>query len=345
MITRSGTEPVISAAAAVDIATRLKDHNIDAEAFFQSLNIDARATHDPYQMISLVRFTDLLEAAAERLDYPSLGLMLGMNQDPAKWGAYGYVLLNSPTVSAAFDNVVDYLTAWQTGTHIVCKEINDEFGIEYSILHPSVTKKDQDAEFSIGFAKNLIDRLAKQSATPTAVYFEHEPLTDITTYERVFSVMPQFSQPYNAIYYPLAVRDYNVPFADVRLYPIIKRHLSDLAVNQPDCGDLIANVEYCIKQSLHNQDCSLQTLAATLSMKPRTLQRQLSAKGTSFGESLNKVRREQATQLLKETPLSVNEISHLLGYCDASAFVKAFRKWENATPTEYREREKPRLPA
>lgn len=44
----------------------------------------------------------------------------------------------------------------------------------------------------------------------------------------------------------------------------------------------------------------------------------------------------EAKSLLRQTPMTIQEICHWLGYEDTSYFTKAFKKQENMTPLEYR---------
>jgi AraC-like DNA-binding protein len=69
---------------------------------------------------------------------------------------------------------------------------------------------------------------------------------------------------------------------------------------------------------------------------PRTLQRRLAESGTRYDQLLDRERRKQAQHYLVETGLSLSQVTGLLGYAEQSAFHRAFRRWFNTTPKEYR---------
>jgi AraC-like DNA-binding protein len=73
-----------------------------------------------------------------------------------------------------------------------------------------------------------------------------------------------------------------------------------------------------------------------MALQPRTLQRRLREGGKSFTDLLEQVRYDTATHHLEETLMSISEIAFLLGYCDTSAFIKAFKKQTGKTPSRYR---------
>ena len=194
--------PLIRAAAATDIALQLSRKSIEPEAIFKQAGISISAIKDAYQQIRLDQYTHLVELAAEASQCKDFGLTLGLQQDPTRWGAFGYLIVNSPTIGAALENLATFLKPWQSGTHIACIKRKGSIYVEYSITHPSVGHKNQDAEVSIAYIKNVVDRLCGQKIKPKTVNFEHHPLSDMTVYQDCFEIQPSFEQPVNSISYP-----------------------------------------------------------------------------------------------------------------------------------------------
>jgi len=81
---------------------------------------------------------------------------------------------------------------------------------------------------------------------------------------------------------------------------------------------------------------SLERAASTFGMSGRTLRRKLSDEGCSYQSILNDVRRQLSMELLNNQRDSVTEIAFLLGFSDASAFTKAFKKWTGMSPSQFR---------
>ncbi len=59
--------------------------------------------------------------------------------------------------------------------------------------------------------------------------------------------------------------------------------------------------------------------------------------GQNFVDYLHQIRIEQARELLATTDLRVSEVGFKVGYHDAKYFAKVFQKYQNCTPSEYRE--------
>ncbi|HHW1804916.1 TPA: helix-turn-helix domain-containing protein [Pseudomonas aeruginosa] len=80
----------------------------------------------------------------------------------------------------------------------------------------------------------------------------------------------------------------------------------------------------------------IQSVARHLRLTERTLRRRLAAEGCSYRQILDDARQARARKLLR-TELSVERISELLGYSDASSFRHAFRRWTGQSVSAFRE--------
>ena len=68
-------------------------------------------------------------------------------------------------------------------------------------------------------------------------------------------------------------------------------------------------------------------------MSRSTLYRHLADHEVTFSQLLEDERKEKALTFLKETKLSMGEISDRLGYANLSAFNRAFKRWFDTTPS------------
>lgn len=91
-----------------------------------------------------------------------------------------------------------------------------------------------------------------------------------------------------------------------------------------------------LKRALADGRPSLQYLARELLQSERTLQRRLTAEGTTFSALLNEARRQAGLHLLADKTLELKEVAYLLGYQDVNSYYRAFRQWENVSPGEWR---------
>jgi AraC-like DNA-binding protein len=83
---------------------------------------------------------------------------------------------------------------------------------------------------------------------------------------------------------------------------------------------------------------TMDWVADRLAMTPRTLRRRLAEQGTTFSAISDQVRSELAKKYLEAGGFSVADIGDLLGFSDTKNFRMFFRRWNNISPTGYRER-------
>jgi len=78
--------------------------------------------------------------------------------------------------------------------------------------------------------------------------------------------------------------------------------------------------------------------ARLLGVSERSLYRRLAAQGLTFGEVLERVRRQRAAYLLDHTGLSIEQIGDALGFAETASFSRAFKRWFGVAPLGYRKR-------
>ena len=81
-----------------------------------------------------------------------------------------------------------------------------------------------------------------------------------------------------------------------------------------------------------------EAIAVTLDTTPTTLRRRLDAEASSFQGIKDQLRSDLAIDRLCHSSLSVDDIAAELGFADASAFHRAFKRWNGLQPGEYRAR-------
>jgi len=99
---------------------------------------------------------------------------------------------------------------------------------------------------------------------------------------------------------------------------------------------LRARIEAHLLPVLHKGEISVEAVAAEMGMSRQTLYRRLKEEGVTFAALLDDLRCRMASDYLTARKVSVNETAYLVGFSEASSFVRAFRRWTGQTPAEFR---------
>jgi AraC-like DNA-binding protein len=117
---------------------------------------------------------------------------------------------------------------------------------------------------------------------------------------------------------------------------------ANLLVRYRDSGTTSERIRRLLRRHLGAEMPSLETLAVQLASTPPTLRRRLRAEGHGFQQIKDDLRRDAAIALLTQGERSLIEVARAVGFSEASAFHRAFKKWTGVSPGEYRQLQRAR---
>ena len=156
-------------------------------------------------------------------------------------------------------------------------------------------------------------------------------------YFRVYECPVSLGQKQTRLYFDPAILDYQLWQAEPELLQLHEQ-LALEKLQELARYDLVGEVRRAIGSTLESGETTLETVASHLSITPRRLRTQLSEANTSFQQILSDYRCRLAKKLLANTAESVDRSVDLTGFAEPSTFSRAFKRWTNETPVEYRKR-------
>lgn len=155
-------------------------------------------------------------------------------------------------------------------------------------------------------------------------------------YGALFGVEPVFDAGTTCLALDAAALDLPVAQDESSLRRFLRRAPADLLVRPQDAPSTAERVRRVLDRGAPEDDLGLDAVAARLLVSGPTLRRRLAQEGTSFQALKDAVRRDRAIVLLSRGDLPVEEVAARLGFSEASAFSRAFRRWTGAPPGTYR---------
>jgi AraC-like DNA-binding protein len=183
------------------------------------------------------------------------------------------------------------------------------------------------SEFSAALVLRVLRARFDHSLRPTDVHLGFDNPAGLEIYRRYFRCPVVTGTPMTRLMLDraaLARVGMREPIGIAeRFEQVLRKRVDELSSQQSVSGAVRA----ALQDMLGADAPTLDRVAATLHVSDRTLQRQLSAEGTSFATLLDESRRERAAIWLREGRLSRTEIAYLLGFSHPSSFSRAVRRW------------------
>ncbi|TAJ11320.1 hybrid sensor histidine kinase/response regulator [Marinilabiliaceae bacterium JC017] len=113
----------------------------------------------------------------------------------------------------------------------------------------------------------------------------------------------------------------------------------EIAINNPD-EYFLEKLMKVLEDHLSEPELLVEFIAKEVGMSHSALYRKLMAMtGSTVNDFVRSFRLQKASQLLKNSDYSINEISDMTGFSNSKYFSTCFRKEFNMTPTQYRKNE------
>lgn len=190
-------------------------------------------------------------------------------------------------------------------------------------------------EASLACALALCTWLSGRPIQPRRVLIQGAQPSSVEPYKAAFHAPLQFGAAHDALVFERADMEAPLPTANEAMAVLHDRFAGEYLARFSE-SRVTHRVRQVLCRILPQGEPKRETVAQALHLSQRTLQRRLQDEGTSFQTLLDDTRRELAEQYLAQPGTTLLETAYLLGFADPSNFYRAFRRWFDATPSEYR---------
>jgi AraC-like DNA-binding protein len=175
------------------------------------------------------------------------------------------------------------------------------------------------------------------SVAELRVCFTHSEPASLSEYERVFSpAQVMFGAPFMGFVFDKSFLRAPLQLADSKLHQVLKQHAQQIMADLPKAQTWTDRVRALATQELAGGNPTAAHIAHKLGLSSRTLGRKLEREGTTFSDLFDDLRRRLALQYVGGRDLNLSEVALLLGFSQTAAFHRAFRRWTDRTPLQYR---------
>ena len=300
--------------------------DVDARAFLEALEIDDDAPPDTYVPAS--RVDQLLAEIARRRGDPTFSLTLARAAVVRNLGLFGHMVWLSGTVRDALVRAVKFYGVVTRRTTLTLDEAAGIATLRQQPV-PGHAPGAILAEFPFVSLALRARQATEGRFAVRAVRFTHRS-EHPAAYRDAFGCDVTFRASRDELEIESAMLDLSLASADPITSAALEARVAELtrgAARSP----LVERVRRAALAMLAKNP-SLEGLAARLGVSARTLRRQLAQQQTTVRAIVDDVRRELADQLLARGE-AVKVVASTLGFSEASAFSRAYKRWTGRTPS------------
>ena len=318
------------------LAETLMDCDVDPAPLFARAGIELSVTHDPDARIPTRRMLDLWALAIEATGNPCIGLHAARHFQPAMLHGLGFAWLASDTLLDALGRLVRYSRLINSIVRFRIQEQPDTTALVAVI--PDVFPNYVPAGVDLGMAVflHMCQITVGQKLLPSHVVLQRPEPPCSAEFTRTFGASIEYGAQDNRLCFDSESLSMPLKTANPELARINDQTVVDYLARF-DQASIAMQVRSKIIEQLHDGIPKQESIADTLHISLRSLQRRLREEETSFKGLLEDTRQALARQYLRENHRSIGEITYLLGFSEPSNFTRAFKRWTGKTPAEFRE--------
>ena len=207
--------------------------------------------------------------------------------------------------------------------------------LAHSIYWHDVPAIDVLYDAAVAYGMQIMRLLCGKDWLPRQVHLARRRPDDVTPYARMLGPNLCFDAHMYAIEIDSDLLDKPLAGADLVRLGVLRDRMRQR--QHESNWTLSVQVRRAIRPMIVAGTASVGNVANLFSMHERVLRARLAAEGVSVRRLIQESRLEMASQLLRSTRLTVNEISAAVGYSDSPSFVRAYRnQYQGVTPGAWR---------
>jgi AraC-like DNA-binding protein len=327
------TESVVITRAIVRTAVRA---GADRDALLRAAGLDVAVMTDPDGRVPAWSNKLLMDEAVRLTGQDALGILAGEWLEPDPSNLFWYIFLNCADLGEGSEKVQSYYRLLSDAVWPVLEVDGEEARVVVGTVIAVPEWPRYLAECCLSIWAAMMFKLVGRRIPFREVRFQHHRPADIAAHERFFRCPLRFAQPRNELVLEPALLKLPNIQADPYLGEVLRRY-AELKLGRPAGEDrFLESLRRALTEALHGGDTHLAAVARRMGLGTRTLQRRLSMRNISYKALVDALRREFAGSYLRNPDVSISELAYMLGYGDIKAFYRAFRRWHDTTPAQFR---------
>jgi AraC-like DNA-binding protein len=325
---------MVRSAALGDYAEVARSLGLEPHRMLEIVGLPAACLRDPEAKIPVETAIRLAEQTAAAAGVDDIGVRLAETHSLSNLGPIALIIRDQPTIRDAMRIAGNYIKLHNEALSLSIEEHDDVVILSPTLLVGRSLPTRDGVELSVGALYRILRSLVGHGRTPLTVHLARGIPRDRTVYDRLFGPRLHFNSDFNGIV--LAKSDFEgaIPTSDPTLARYAQQYVDSLAVSNR--ASVTSKVSEIVCAMLPGGCCTMDEVAARLTVDRRTLHRHLMREKTTFSEIVDSVRAEMAILYVKDAERPLYVVAELLGFSAHSGFSRWFRNRFGCSVSDWR---------
>jgi AraC-like DNA-binding protein len=306
-----------------------------ADLLLRKAGIDPALLDSEDHQIEIEQLQRLLAEAAEHLQRPDFGMRVAQHQGIEMLGLLGKVVSHATTLEEAFGIAQRYMSLHSSAEHWQLQSFAGQVHIIRTEHSEPNSHARQYHEMAVAAFLRVARLLLGQPQRPLRVTFTHSRIGPLRQYLNHFGCEVLFEQEHDSLVFPQSM--FRTVFGTARAANGEEREQHLANARERLQSSLELQIRNLITEQPGLQHISIDAIAATLGLHPRSLQRRLRDQHIRFRDLVQDVRIRMARWHLQASRCDVTSLSDRLSYSDLSSFSRAFKRHTGMSPVKWRQ--------
>ena len=311
------------------VLNALEQRGLDKEKLCRDVGIEYEALSNVDSRVCQERLSFLWMKAVEESGNLDIGLAVSSPESISALDGFIYVFMSCASLKSAYQQVIRFRHIIADAIDIALTERDGYCSITYELNNKLPAVK-QSYDAILGSSVALAKWASFGRVRPVEVHFTQPEPINFAAYQAIFDCRMLFNQRKNSVVF--YSEDMNAPMATAnKLLADHHRRILHQTLNP-----FIRRVREELVKDLASGKPPVEEMAARFAMPQRTFQRRLMEEGWSYRALTDDTRKMLAKNYVCEGRYGSEEIIRMLGFAEYSAFIRAFKRWYQKTPSQYR---------
>ncbi|RUR71257.1 helix-turn-helix domain-containing protein [Variovorax guangxiensis] len=279
--------------------------------------------------------TVILRAQLLLGDEPALGLAVGARETLVSWGVAGLAMLTCETFGEAMLFGIEHQNEGGAmvdhrfevhGRRMFLDAVPRVFDL---LVEPFLVE--ESFAGAVAVARSVVSK----EFSPVRVDLGFPAPANSAVYRRFFRCPVRFDAGCHRMTFDAHWLDARVPGYDRITCGLLRQQLNTLLKRPIGKSDLVESMSNRLRFDIDARPRQ-KDLAQMINVSDRTLRRRLNQQNVNYTQLRDGTRFERACDLLSHTQMTIAQIADAVGYSDARAFRRAFKRWSGQLPGEFR---------